>query len=135
MKTSLRRFWKVFAGILSLAMISTGCGRPPAVEFTNLPLIASLRTACSARNEQWLTGVERAVTTRHNEGRMSPVEKAHFEKLIAQARGGDWQGAEKQCYYFERAQLNRTRQQPVETKQAHTHLHETKLQQVSVVGN
>lgn len=122
------------AALAALFLTLGGCSRPPAVEFANLPLVSSLRTACSARNEQWLTGVERAVTKRHGEGQMSAVEKDHFSKLIAQARSGDWQGAEKQCYHFERAQLNRTREHPAEREHAHVHSHEPKTQQVSVLG-
>jgi hypothetical protein len=94
-----------------------GCNRPPAVEFENLPLVASLRTACSARNHQWLSGVERAVALRHEEGRLSAAEKTHFDRLIARAKTGDWQGAEKQCYDFERAQLNRRRERSPDLRQ------------------
>jgi hypothetical protein len=116
----------------TLAMLVVGCSRPPAVEMENLPLVASLRTACSARNEQWLAGVERAVAQRHGGGQMSAVEKNHFEKLIALARRGDWLDAEKQCYLFERAQLNRTRLRHAEVPQAPAHPHE--LSHVSVAG-
>lgn len=119
--------------VAALFATLSGCSRPPVVEFANLPLVSSVRTACSARNEQWLTGVERAVSKRHDEGQMSAAEKAHFEKLIAQARSGDWQGAERQCYNFERAQLNRKRERPAESEHAHLHSHEPKSQ-VTVVG-
>ena len=109
---------------------SAGCRRPPAVEIENLPLVASLRTACSARSEQWLSGVERAVAQRVDDGRMSAIEKSHFDKLISQARSGDWQGAEKLCYSFERAQLNRTRQRTAPDE--HAHAHPPAVRQVSV---
>lgn len=115
------RVVKIIAAMALFAV--SGCTRLPVVEFDNLPLVASLRTACSARNEQWLAGVEKAVAERHNSGKMSEAEKAQFDKLIAQARGGDWQGADKHCYHFERAQLNRTRETPAEEQHSHSHSH------------
>jgi hypothetical protein len=108
-----------------------GCRRPPAVEFENLHLISSLRTACSARNEAWLDGVARAVEQRHQEGRMSAAERAHFEKLLEQARGGDWAGAEEQCFQFERAQLGRARTRPPAEQHRHQHLREDDVPHVA----
>jgi hypothetical protein len=93
------------------------------VEFENLHLISSLRTACSAKNEAWLNGVGRAVELRHKEGRMSELEKVHFEQLIALAEGGDWAGAEKRCFQFEKAQLNRQRTREAPHEHAHDHSH------------
>lgn len=107
-----------------LAFVAGGCSRPPAVQFENLPLVASLRTACSAKSVDWLTGVERAISARHASGSMSDDEKHHFEKLIAQAKAGDWQGAEKLCYQFEKAQLNRSRPAHADDE-SHTHDHPT----------
>lgn len=117
-----RTLFVTAVGSLAMVVVS-GCARSPVVEFDNLPLVASLRTACSSRNEQWLAGVEQAVAKRHSSGQMSQAEKAQFDKLIAQARGGDWQGADKQCYYFEKAQLNRTREPVAEAEHSHTHTH------------
>lgn len=110
--------------LLACVCTAAGCRRPPAVEFENLHLISSLRTACSAQNEQWLDGVERAVKLRHEEGRMSDAEKVHFEKLIERARGGDWRGAEEQCFAFEKAQLGRTRTRPPPREHDHHHQHQ-----------
>ena len=114
--------WTAALGISVVLLAIAGC-RPPAVEFENLHLIASLRTACSAENEQWLEGVERAVKLRHEEGRMSDAEKAHFQKLIEQAKNGDWRGAEEQCFKFEKAQLGRTRTRPP-PEDHHDHSHD-----------
>jgi hypothetical protein len=98
--------------LMLVCILAPGCSRPPAVEFENLHLIASLRTACSAKNEEWLSGVNKAVSLRHQHGQMSDREKTHFERLIAQARSGDWSGAERLCFQFEKAQLNRRRAEP-----------------------
>jgi hypothetical protein len=118
MSKYLRRFF--LGTLLSLAAIA-GCGRPPAVELESLHLISSLRTACSAKNEQWLDGVARAVELRHKEGHMSAGERAHFQKLIERAKSGDWSGAEEQCFRFEKAQLSRTRVSPPPAPHNHDH--------------
>jgi hypothetical protein len=118
-RASSIRLFAFSVPVLTLAMLASGCGRPPAVEFENLNLISSLRTACSARNEGWLTGVGKAVELRHQEGRMTEREKAHFERLIKQARGGDWAGAEQLCFQFEKAQLNRRRAEPSHREPSH----------------
>ena len=101
-------------------LLLSGCSRPPAVEFENLHLISSLRTACSAENAQWLDGVARAVSRRHEDGRMSDQERDHFLELIETARAGDWDAAEDACLKFEKAQLSRTREHSAES---HTHEH------------
>jgi len=86
-----------------------GCGRPPAVETPNLKLVSSLRTACSARNPEWLEGVKKAVDDRRQEGEMSEAAHRHFVTLIDQARAGQWEQAERACLDFERAQASRRR--------------------------
>lgn len=89
--------------------MAVGCGRPPAVEHHNLSLVSSLRTAVSARNATWLTGVERAVEARFSDGRMSAEERAHFQQLIQLARQGEWEAADRASFEFEQAQLSRRR--------------------------
>ncbi len=100
-----------------------GCSRQPVVEHNNLHLVASLRTACSAQNETWLLGVERAVVKRFDEGAMSEPERDEFTRLIALAKSGDWQSAESACFSWEKAQLSRTRAAPDEDSHSHSHDH------------
>lgn len=113
-------FWLTLVGLPVL--FAGGCSQPPAVEFENLHLITSLRTACSAESIEWLEGVARAVAKRHGDGRMSATEQQHFTRLIETARAGNWEAAEQACLKFEEAQLNRDRQRPADS--AHQHLHE-----------
>lgn len=105
--------------LLLLLLFFSGCSRPPTVQFDHLPLIMSLRTACSARNPDWLAGVKKAVDERHAAAKMTAAEQAHFHKLIAQAQSGEWEDAERACLKFEQAQLSRRRSAPA----AHTHDH------------
>lgn len=92
-----------------LLALACGCGRPPAVEHHNLELVSALRTAVSARSTTWLDGVDRAVDARFAEGQMSSDERGHFRQLIQLARQGEWEAADKACFDFELAQLNRRR--------------------------
>ena len=96
---------------------------PPAVEFDNLRYIQLLRTAVSARNSEWLNKVASAVDQRLAEGAMSRSEHTHFGKLIAQARSGAWEAADKECFRFEEAQLNRRRSRPPSEAHGHDHDH------------
>ena len=106
---NLLRVGVLVVGSLMIGSLMIGCGRPPVVETANLPLVASLRTALSARNEQWLEGVSRAVDQRREAREMSDAEHAHFRELIDLGQQGKWEDAEHACLNFERAQLSRTR--------------------------
>lgn len=108
---------------LALLGMSLGCSRPPAVQFDHLPLIMSLRTACSARNPDWLAGVKKAVDERHAAAKMSDEEYQHFQKLIAQAQAGEWEAAERACLQFEQAQLSRKRPARADAPHSHDHSH------------
>jgi hypothetical protein len=89
--------------LILLPTLVSGCGYPNA-QPNNKRLISSLRTALSARNDQWLTANEKRVGERHKQGEMDDDEFAAFQEIIEQARGGDWQGAERAAVDFQRAQ-------------------------------
>lgn len=89
--------------VLALVALVAGCGYPNA-QPNNKRLITSLRTALSAKNDQWLQANEKLVQQRHQQGEMSDDEHAAFVEIIEQARGGDWQGAEQAALDFQRAQ-------------------------------
>lgn len=85
---------------------------PPAVEYDNLRYVQLLRTAVSARNADWLAGVEKAIDLRAAEGKMSGPEREHFGHVVALARGDRWEDADRAAYEFELAQLGRRRDRP-----------------------
>lgn len=99
--------------------------RPPVVEHDNLRYIQLLRTAVSAKNPTWLAGVEKAINHRREENAISPAEERHFRRILDQAKSGDWANADRACFEFEQAQLNR-RRTPVNTEHRH-HDHTDKL--------
>ncbi len=109
-----RRLW--LGGLLCVLLVVALAWwfrpRPPAVEFDNLRYIQLLSTSISAENADWLAKVESAVRVRHEAGEMSPRELQHFQQIIDLAKAGDWQTANRECYAFAEAQLNRRRSRP-----------------------
>jgi hypothetical protein len=105
------------AGLLALAAIGgvwlyRWWTWPPAVEFDNLKYIQLLSTAVSARNAEWLAKVEEAIEQRYASGEMSGAERQALQMVIQEARSGDWQQADRDCYRLAEAQLNRRRRKP-----------------------
>jgi hypothetical protein len=80
-----------------------GCGYPE-VQHVNLELITSLRTACSAREPKWLDLNVEKIDAQKAAGEMSEEEHATFMAIVEQARAGDWEGAERACLKFQKAQ-------------------------------
>jgi hypothetical protein len=119
MSTSHRLLLSVLS-VMLLSLLAVGCSRAPVVQYHNLKLVSSLRTALSARNTEWLDGTGDAVEARRSAGEMDEAECAHFNALIEAARRGEWQQAERDCYEFEVAQLSRRRDAP---KQSDDHKH------------
>jgi hypothetical protein len=97
--------WRAAAGSLgALVAVAIGCGYPSASPL-NLELITTLRTALSARNEIWLQANADIVEQRRADGQMADDEYEAFVAIIAQARDGDWEGAERATLKFQRAQV------------------------------
>ena len=89
--------------LLAILLTFVGCG-PPQVKPNNLRLIASLRTALSAKNSEWLQQNIELIDKRHADGQMSDDEYEEFQAIIAKAKAGDWQGAERDSVDFQKAQ-------------------------------
>ncbi|HTM54593.1 MAG TPA: hypothetical protein VL175_11225 [Pirellulales bacterium] len=86
------------------AVLVAGCSQAPQVGPENYPLIESLRTAVSARNEDWLADNARLISERHQKGQLDDQQYAEFEAIIAQARTHDWSGAETRVIALAKAQ-------------------------------
>ena len=89
--------------IVSVAAAVTGCGRPQAAS-DNRQLIASLRTAVNTRNTEWLDKNAEIVEERRQAGQMGDAEYEEFQSIIAKARAGEWEEAEREVIKFEKAQ-------------------------------
>ena len=88
------------ATALVAVLLAGGCSYPVA-EPINMELISSLRTALSARNEEWLKVNADIVEERHASGEMRDDEYAAFKGIIDQARAGQWAEAEKATLKFQ----------------------------------
>jgi hypothetical protein len=93
--------------------------RAPTVQFDNLRYIQQLTSAVSSRDEDWLNKVEVAIGQRRASSQMSDAEFGHFQEIITIARSGSWEEADKECFQFAEAQLNRQRSAPA--SEIHNH--------------
>jgi hypothetical protein len=82
-----------------------GCRKYPEVTSPrSLTLMRALYTACSSRSPERLAKVERGVAESGGET-MTDRERAAFRSIIEQARGGDWEGAERAAFRFAQDQV------------------------------
>lgn len=119
-----RNHISVLSGIVLLGIgywLYSLWSRPPVVEHNNLRYIQLLRTAVSAKNPTWLAGVEKAINQRREENALSPTEESHFRRILDQAKSGDWSNADRACFEFEQAQLNRRRAPHTDEHRHHDH--------------
>ena len=91
-----------FATVAVLLLV-VGCG-PPQVAPQNQRLIASLRTAISARNSQWIEKNAELLEERRAAGTVSDEEYETFQAIIDKAKAGKWEDAEQEVLAFQKAQ-------------------------------
>jgi hypothetical protein len=83
-----------------------GCRQyPPVSSPESLTLMRRLYTACNTRDPQRLAGVEQRLAELEQDGKVTPEEKAGFERIIGMARAGDWEDAEKAAFKFAQDQV------------------------------
>ena len=99
--SSLRR--QIVMAPLSAFLMLAGCGYPQAAP-TNLRMISALRTALSARNPEWLEQNVEAIEARRAAGEMGDEEYEAFQAIVAKAKAGDWESAERESVAFQKAQ-------------------------------
>jgi len=85
-----------------LAIWIGGCG-PPQASPQNRQLIASLRTALSSPNPDWLEQNAKILEDRRAAGQASEAEFAAFQAIIAKAQEGQWKEAERQVMAFQKS--------------------------------
>ena len=104
MKTSrIARILGTWLGPLGVFLVILGCGKPQTTP-QNRDLIASLRTAVNTRNADWLEKNAEALEKRRDAGQASDAEYQEFQAIIAKARAGKWEEAEKEAIAFQKAQ-------------------------------
>lgn len=114
----------VGVGLFSLVILAVVVWRwwtwLPAVEHANLRYVQLMATALSSQEEGQLARVEQAIQQKVAAGEMTPLEQKYLLRLADQARGGDWDGARRECFRLAEAQLSRSRE-PVTMEHFHTH--------------
>jgi len=90
---------------LALLAVAYGCGtRAPQVEFGNLRHSAALRTAANTRSPERLERAVGVIEQERAAGRIGPEEYAAYAEIVAVARAGDWEAAERAAMRFRRDQ-------------------------------
>lgn len=106
-----------------------GCRQYPAVTSQeSLRLMKLLYTATNTRDPVRLGRVETGVQKAAQDGKLTPAEGAAFQKVIAMARAGNWEGAERASFRFAQDQVGQGF--PAE-REAHTHPHDKAKRQVA----
>lgn len=96
----MRRYLVVLA--LSLVLLA-GCGQAK-IQPDNLELTVTLRTALSTQNPVWLEQNIAAIDQRRAAGKMDDQEYEAFQGIIAMAKSGQWQDAERAAVRLQKAQ-------------------------------
>lgn len=91
--------------VVLAAMTISGCGSYPQAQSRNRTLISSLRTALSTEQPEWLEHNVLEIEKRFQAGELTQEEYDAFQSIIAKAKAGDWDGAEKESVAFQRAQV------------------------------
>lgn len=89
--------------VLACGLLFAGCSEA-TVQPENLQLTVSLRTALSTQNREWLDQNVTAIEQRRAEGKMNDEEYNAFQSIIATAKEGDWQDAERAAVRLQKAQ-------------------------------
>ncbi|MDD3469790.1 MAG: hypothetical protein PHE53_07405 [Thermoguttaceae bacterium] len=103
-----------------------GCGKPQ-LEPHNIHLTASLRTAISTRNIDWLTQNIEEIESRRACEQMGEREYAALMSIIAKAQSGDWEAAEHEILALQKAQrptkeqMRAIHEQGAKCEYMHTH--------------
>ena len=114
----LRRPWRSIgvAGLLAIPLVVIwwpGCRQYPAVTSKEaLQQIKLLYAACNTKDPERLGRVERGIEKLTRESKLSPAEQEGFAKIIAMAKAGDWERAEKAAFKFAEDQVGQGHPDP-----------------------
>lgn len=92
-----------YVALLLTLTLLVGCGQA-TIQPNNLRLTASLRTALSTKNPEWLKQNEEAIEARRALGEMNDNEYEAFQSILAQAKNGQWEAAERAAVALQKAQ-------------------------------
>jgi hypothetical protein len=84
-------------------LLLTGCGSTQ-LSAPNRHLLAALQTAISAKNTEWLGGVEKQVAEQRAKGAMSEAEFKAIDSILREAKAGQWETAQSRVFALSEAQ-------------------------------
>ena len=90
--------------IVLLGSIVAGACSPPQAGPENQHVIASLRTALSAKNPEWLEQNVALIEKRYEQGKMSDEAYETFKAIVHKAQDGQWKEAERDVVALQKAQ-------------------------------
>ena len=94
-----------FLALLSIAAMSTGCGRPPVIDSEEaFATVDALYTAVTSRRTELVSQVEKRLQSLKADGKLSDAASQRLDAIIAQSRSGKWQPAAEQLDHFIRKQ-------------------------------
>ncbi|MFO0885356.1 MAG: hypothetical protein U0894_14405 [Pirellulales bacterium] len=101
--------WSQVAGAILVVLglcLATGCREyPPVSTEESQDMIKLVYTAANTRDEARLAACEIRLKQLIEEKKMGEKESAAFQKIIDQAKKGDWQAAQDDALQFARDQV------------------------------
>ena len=83
-----------------------GCRQYPAVSSReSLALMRLVYSACNTKDPARLAQAERRLAELDRQGKVTPEEKAGFDRIIGTAKAGKWEDAEKASFKFAQDQV------------------------------
>lgn len=92
----------LLGGALFCSLFS-GCGQTQ-VATSNRKLLASLQTAVSARNSEWLKATSLQLTEKRDRGELSTAEFQALNAIILKAERGEWKEAQQEVFALSEGQ-------------------------------
>ena len=121
MNRRTRKYVGINCWIVGLVVLMAGCGKTQ-LEPHNIHLTASLRTAISTRNTQWLDQNIAEIEERRANHQMADEEYDAFQQIIHFAQHGEWERAEEEILALQKSQRP-TEEQIQNLRDAHSHSH------------
>ena len=103
------RWLGALAGLLFVPLVVIwwpGCRQyAPVSSRESLKLMQLLYAACNTKDPVRLARVESGIEHLSREGKMSPAERAGFERILTMAKANDWTRAEAAAFKFAQDQI------------------------------
>ena len=84
-------------------LMMVGCGRTQ-VSAPNRRLLASLQTAVSAKQTDWLEAAARQLADKRSAGEVSESEFKVMNAIVVKAKSGDWKGSQQDVFALSEGQ-------------------------------